>query len=128
MDLVNRIGAVTSYGATWVLWLLVALSIIALGVVLERAVVFVTSRDDVTRLRRDLRGFLSKGDLQQARRRLDASPSFEARVAMVRSQVEIFDSPRVSTRLSAPRARTKTSCATSSTSAGQVTSKRPQRA
>jgi len=88
MDLVNRIGAVTSYGATWVLWLLVALSIIALGVVLERAVVFVTSRDDVSRLRRDLRGFLSKGDLQQARRRLDASPSFEARVAMAGLEAE----------------------------------------
>ncbi len=88
MDLTNRIGAVTSYGAGWVLWLLIGLSVTALAVVLERAVVFVMSRDDVGRLRRDLRRALSKGDLAEARRSLDASPSFEARVAAAGLEAE----------------------------------------
>lgn len=42
-----------------------------LAVILERAVLFVTSRDDATRLRFELRRLLSDNDLELARRRLE---------------------------------------------------------
>lgn len=81
MDLSARLGALSNYGAQWVMWLLVLLSIVALGVVIERAVLFVSSKDDVGRLRGELRRLLGEGELDAARRRLEESPSFEARIA-----------------------------------------------
>jgi biopolymer transport protein ExbB len=81
MDIIERLLAISQYGSRWVLWLLIALSIAALAVVIERAVLFISSRDDTTRLRSELRRLLRDNDLELARRRLEESPSFEARVA-----------------------------------------------
>jgi biopolymer transport protein ExbB len=81
MDIIERVLAISEYGSRWVLWLLIALSIAALAVVIERAVLFLSSRDDTTRLRAELRRLLRDDDLELARRRLEESPSFEARVA-----------------------------------------------
>ena len=81
MDIIERLLALSHYGSRWVLWLLIALSIAALAVVIERAVLFISSRDDTTRLRAELRRLLKDKDLELARRRLEESPSFEARVA-----------------------------------------------
>ncbi len=82
MDIIERLLAISHYGSRWVLWLLIALSICALAVVIERAVLFASSRDDTTRLRAELRRLLRDNDLELARRRLEESPSFEARVAV----------------------------------------------
>jgi biopolymer transport protein ExbB len=81
MDIIERLLALSHYGSRWVLWLLIVLSIAALAVVIERAVLFISSRDDTTRLRAELRRLLRDKDLELARRRLEESPSFEARVA-----------------------------------------------
>jgi biopolymer transport protein ExbB/TolQ len=81
MNLVHRLTSFTEFGANWVLWLLVALSVVAFAVVIERAVLFFSSRDDVTRLRDELRALLGRGQADMARKRLEESPSFEARVA-----------------------------------------------
>jgi biopolymer transport protein ExbB len=81
MDIIERLLALSHFGSRWVLWLLIVLSIAALAVVIERAVLFISSRDDTTRLRLELRRLLRDKDLDLARRRLEESPSFEARVA-----------------------------------------------
>ncbi len=81
MNVVHRLTNLTQFGANWVLWLLIALSVVALAVVIERAVLFFSSRDDVTRLRDELRTLLERGRSDMARKRLEESPSFEARVA-----------------------------------------------
>src|SRR6187402_2954649 len=81
MDIIERILAISHYGSRWVLWLLIALSIAACAVVIERAVLFWSSRDDTARLRLELRRLLRDNDLELARR-LEESPSFEARVAV----------------------------------------------
>lgn len=81
MDIVERLTALASAGATWVMWLLVALSVLGLAIVVERAVVFALSRDDVTRLSDELSGALARGDLAGAERRLQESPCYEARIA-----------------------------------------------
>lgn len=81
MDIIERVLAVSHYGSRWVLWLLIALSVAALAVIIERAVLFVSSRDDTARLRGELRRLLRDDEWVLARRRLQESPSFEARIA-----------------------------------------------
>ena len=81
MSIAERLLSLPHFASPSVLWLLVLLSIAALAVILERTVLFVTSRDDATRLRFELRRLLRDNDLELARRRLEESPSFEARVA-----------------------------------------------
>ena len=81
MDIIERLLAISQYGSRWVLWLLIVLSVAALAVVIERAVLFISSRDDTSRLRSELRRLLRDNDIELARRRLEESPSFEARVA-----------------------------------------------
>jgi biopolymer transport protein ExbB len=81
MDIIERLLALSQFGSRWVLWLLIVLSIAALAVVIERAVLFISSRDDTVRLRAELRRLLRDKDLELARRRLEESPSYEARVA-----------------------------------------------
>jgi len=78
---IERINRITAYGSAWVLWVLVIASVIALAIVIERLVVFLSSRDNVTRLRREIRALLDRGDVDGARKRLDESPSFEASIA-----------------------------------------------
>jgi biopolymer transport protein ExbB len=82
MDLATRMSSLADFGARWVLWLLFGLSVIAIAIIIERAVLFFSSRDDVARLRRELRRLLEAGDENKARLRLEASPSYEARVAI----------------------------------------------
>ena len=81
MDVVERMGALTHAGVGWVMWLLVALSVIGLGVAIERAVALWLTRDDQRQLSQDLATALARGDRRAARHRLQESPSFEARVA-----------------------------------------------
>jgi biopolymer transport protein ExbB/TolQ len=82
VSLLDRLSGLTEAGSAWILWLLVCLSILASTIAIERAVLFLSSRDDVLGLRRELRQLLSDGNLALARRRLEHSPSFEARVAV----------------------------------------------
>jgi biopolymer transport protein ExbB len=81
MDILERLTGLADYGARWVLWFLLALSLVGVAVILERAVLFFSSRDDLGRLRRELRRLLASGEIEAARRKLDDSPSFEARIA-----------------------------------------------
>src|SRR5262245_8249056 len=69
-------------GASWVLWVLVGLSIASVAVMLDRLRVFWAQRDDFPGLVRALHYALGEGDLEGARRRLAASPSVEAAVAL----------------------------------------------
>ncbi|MGC4093082.1 MAG: MotA/TolQ/ExbB proton channel family protein [Polyangiaceae bacterium] len=75
-------GLMVSGGATWVLWLLLALSAISLGIGLERALVFWSRREDVGRLVRDLHVLLTQGEMDRARLRLRESSSAEAAVVL----------------------------------------------
>ncbi len=78
---IERIQRIANYGSHWILWVLVLASVVALAIVIERAVLFWSSRDNLVRLRREVRALLAAQDVQGARRRLDDSPSFEATIA-----------------------------------------------
>jgi biopolymer transport protein ExbB len=75
-------SAMVGAGAAWVLWLMLALSVVSLAIMLERAWLFWSLRDDIPGLMRDLGRLLRAGDLEGARRRLEGSPSAEAAVVV----------------------------------------------
>lgn len=83
MDIERTLNALTLMGARWILWLLLALSVAAVAVIVERAVFLLLSRDDLRDLHRRLRVLLERENLAEARRLLEGSRSFEARIALV---------------------------------------------
>jgi len=72
----------TNFGAGWVMWLLIGLSVISVAIMLERGWFYWSLRDDVARLARDLRERLRADDLAGAKKILEASPSAEAAVVV----------------------------------------------
>ncbi len=81
--LTQKLLAITQHGADWVLWLLLALSVVSVGIMLERAVFFATRHiadaDALSRL-------LLAGDLAAARGAVEGREGMEADV--VRAAVE----------------------------------------
>jgi biopolymer transport protein ExbB len=75
-------SAMVGLGTSWVLIMMLALSVVSLAIMLERAWLFWSLRDDVQALMRDLGRLLRARDLDGARRRLEASPSAEAAVVV----------------------------------------------
>ncbi len=80
--LVDRLLKVALAGSTWVLWLLLALSVLSLTAMLERWLFFRKHSDDIAALRARLSRALAVRDLAAARRVLEASRSIEARVLL----------------------------------------------
>jgi biopolymer transport protein ExbB len=81
--MIERIkSAMVGLGASWVLWLMFALSVVSLAIMLERAWMFWSLRDDIPGLMRDLGRLLRAGDIAGARARLEQSPSAEAAVVV----------------------------------------------
>jgi biopolymer transport protein ExbB len=78
IDIQARLGSLTHLGASWVMWTLVALSIIGMAIALERAVAFLLGRDDLERLEGELLRLVRQGDLEGARARADRSRAYEA--------------------------------------------------
>jgi biopolymer transport protein ExbB len=82
MNLVEWLkGLMVGFGAGWVLWLLVALSVVSVAIILERAWFFFSLRDDLVILARDFRSALEQSP-EVARQRLERSPSAEAAVVL----------------------------------------------
>lgn len=75
-------SAMVGTGATWVLILMLVLSVVSLAVMLERAWLYWSLRDDVGELMKELGQLLRKGDLEGAKKRLERSPSAEAAVVV----------------------------------------------
>ena len=82
-SLIERVkSAMVGLGTGWILVLMLVLSIVSLAIMLERAWLFWSLRDDFEELMRDLGQLLRGGDLEGARRRLEASRSAEAAVVV----------------------------------------------
>ena len=82
MDIQERFNAFAMLGATWVMWLLVILSVIGLAVILERAYYFFATSDDIDALRKMLRDKLAAKDLEGARDGLKKGKGLESQVAL----------------------------------------------
>jgi biopolymer transport protein ExbB len=72
----------TNFGAQWVMWLLIGLSVISVAIMLERAWFYWSLRDDLARLATELRDSLRSGDVEAAKRKMQESPSAEAAVVV----------------------------------------------
>jgi len=80
MDLVSWLEQImVGFGAGWVMWLMLGLSVISVAIILERAYFFYNLRDDLTALARDLRQALDRS-VEAAEKRMKSSPSAEAAV------------------------------------------------
>jgi biopolymer transport protein ExbB len=80
MNLQARLTEFALNGADWVMWLLIALSIIGFAIAIERAFALARSRDNIAALKDDMLRYLQRGDLASAQQRVAQSPSFEARI------------------------------------------------
>jgi biopolymer transport protein ExbB len=82
-SLIERVkSAMVGMGTGWILLLMLFLSVVSLAIMLERAWLYWSLRDDIDELMRDLGRLLRGGDLGEARRRLEASRSAEAAVVV----------------------------------------------
>ena len=82
-SLIERVkSAMVGLGTGWILVLMLLLSVVSLAIMLERAWLYWSLRDDIEGLMRDLGRLLRGGDLEGARRRLEASRSAEAAVVV----------------------------------------------
>lgn len=83
MNIVEKSKAVMlAMGAAPVMWLMIGLSVLSVAIILERGYFFYSIRDDLEILARDLAKTLRKGTFDDARKRLEASPSAEAAVVI----------------------------------------------
>ncbi len=78
--IVDRLLRFALVGSAWVLYLLLALSVVSITAMLERWLFFRRHHDDTGALRRKLAKALRGGDLPAAEEILARSPSLEARV------------------------------------------------
>lgn len=82
MNLVEWLQRImVGFGAAWVMWFMLGLSVISVAIILERGWFFWSLRDDLVVLQRDLRNAL-RGSVDDARKRMEASPSAEAAVVL----------------------------------------------
>jgi biopolymer transport protein ExbB len=68
--------------ASWVMWILIALSLASILLTVERALFFRSIRDDISALSRELDALLRAGRYRDAIERLSRSPSAEAGAAV----------------------------------------------
>ena len=72
----------TNFGAAWVMWLLIGLSVGSVTIMLERGWFYYSIRDDIPLLAQSLREKLRDDDLPAALSLLEKSPSAEAAVVV----------------------------------------------
>ncbi len=83
MDIVSQAkNLMITLGAAPVMWLMIALSLISIAIIVERAIFFFTVRSDFGRLARAFSVALRERDLDAARALLESSRTLEAEVVL----------------------------------------------
>lgn len=78
MDIQQKLTGFAMMGATWIMWLLVGLSVGGVAVALERAIYLIRTSENVRKLKQRILLLLRAGDVAQARAELARSPSHVA--------------------------------------------------
>ena len=71
MDIQQKLTGFAMMGATWIMWLLVALSIGGIAVALERAIYLIRTSENVRKLKVQILGLLRAGDVEGAFKQAD---------------------------------------------------------
>jgi biopolymer transport protein ExbB/TolQ len=82
MDLSSHFVAFAQLGASWVLWLLIALSVISIGVMIDRALWFRGRDVDTEKFTRELRGAFERDELDRLETKYKDDPAVPVQVAM----------------------------------------------
>src|SRR5438874_1617872 len=82
MDLSAHFVAFAQLGASWVLWLLVLLSIFSIGVMIDRALWFRGRETDTERFTRELRGAYDRNELDHFVDKHREDPAVPVQVAL----------------------------------------------
>jgi biopolymer transport protein ExbB len=108
MDLSGHFVAFAQLGASWVLWLLIALSVLSIGVMLDRALWFRRRDGDTDKLTRELRGAFARNELDRFESKYRNDPAVPVQVAL-RGLAERDRGPEaVAEAMQAERARWRT--------------------
>jgi biopolymer transport protein ExbB/TolQ len=78
--LIERLERVALLGSAWVLYLLIALSVVSIGIMIERIIFFRRHKGDTDALGDELVRRLRGGDIRGAEELLEQSPTIEAKV------------------------------------------------
>ena len=81
MSLTNMLVRFTQLGAEWVMWLLLALSVVSIAVTIERAWYFLSRRIKFEAFRSQLETLLRSGELKEAQQLTKSSRAPECVVA-----------------------------------------------
>jgi biopolymer transport protein ExbB len=82
MDLSKAFLEFSQLGANWVLWLLVGLSVISLGIVIDRFLWFRSRESDLEAFNRELRGAYARGELERFEAKHKGDTSIPVQVAL----------------------------------------------
>jgi biopolymer transport protein ExbB/TolQ len=82
MDLSSSFVSFAQLGASWVLWLLIALSVLSIGVMIDRAMWFRGRDADTDRFTRELRGAYERGELDHLETKYKDHPAVPVQVAL----------------------------------------------
>jgi biopolymer transport protein ExbB len=74
--------AFAQLGAEWVLWLLIFLSVLSVGIMIDRALWFRSRDVDTERFTRELRGAFERGELDRIETKYKDDPSVPVQVAL----------------------------------------------
>jgi len=80
MDIQQKLTGFAMMGATWIMWLLVALSVGGVAVALERAIYLIRTSENVRKLKQHILALLRAGEVKEARAQLARSPSHVASI------------------------------------------------
>ena len=82
MDLSRAFVDFAQLGANWVLWLLIALSVISVGVMIDRALWLRRRDTDTERFTRELRGAFERGELERLSAKYIDDPAIPVQVGL----------------------------------------------
>jgi len=105
MDLTTKMLNIAVGGATWVLWLLIVLSVIAVIVMVERGLTFYRSRFPGEQFIQDLLPSLQQADWQQATNLCQSSRSWEPQILLAGLEQVEHGKEAVSEAMEAERIR-----------------------
>ena len=81
-DLLHKLLGITALGTEWVLWLLIALSVLSLAVIFERAMFFWKMKLDMTIFTDQLTKALESSDWDKVRAICEASPALACQTVL----------------------------------------------
>ena len=82
MDLSSHFVAFAELGASWVLWLLVGLSVVSIGVMIDRWIWFRGREIDTDRFTRELRGAFDRGEVERLETKYKDEQAVAVQVAL----------------------------------------------